>query len=119
MACVLRPSRFISRNSCMSLPLSTLGPPPSEDRPAYTLIRGWGIFNRLYEDFCTGADMSVNHRMPRLKLRVGLFTRHWRELLSDYEENLLRRILVDHSQIHADLYCRSRARRRAFVQIVN
>src|SRR5713101_5953912 len=59
MACVLRPSRFISRNSCMSLPLSTLGPPPSEDRPAHTLIRGWGIFNRLYGDFCTGAD-TVN-----------------------------------------------------------
>src|ERR1700691_6152533 len=56
MACVLRPSRFISINSCMSLPLSTCGPPQWRIGRLYTLVWGWGIFNRLYGDFCTGAD---------------------------------------------------------------
>src|SRR5882724_8232224 len=56
MACVLRPSRFISKNSCMSLPLSTRGPPPRRIGRLYTLVRGWGIFNRLSGDFCTGSD---------------------------------------------------------------
>jgi len=28
----------------------------TEDRRLYTLVRGWGIFNRLYGDFYTGAD---------------------------------------------------------------
>ena len=45
-------------NSCTSFPLSTRGPPLTENRPVYTLVRGWGIFNRLYGDFCTGADMN-------------------------------------------------------------
>src|SRR5579872_3537317 len=62
MAFVLRPSRFISINSCKSFPLSNRGPPPSQDRPVHTLVWGWGIFNRLYGDFCTGADSKDTKR---------------------------------------------------------
>jgi hypothetical protein len=40
----------------MSVPLSTGGPPQRRIGRLYTLVWGWGIFNRLYGDFCTGAD---------------------------------------------------------------
>src|SRR5579862_692615 len=65
MAWVLRPSRFISISCCTSRPLSNGGPPPPRIGRLYTLVRGWGIFNRLYGDFHTGAD-SMNVMTVRL-----------------------------------------------------
>src|SRR5579872_2392752 len=89
MAFVLRPSRFISINSCKSFPLSNRGPPPSQDRPVHTLVWGWGIFNRLYGDFCTGADSTQDlRRMVRCygtgKPGVGVVSRFYgRERVED------------------------------------
>src|SRR5579863_2457143 len=57
MACVLRPSRFISISCCTSVPLSNGGPPPPRIGRLHTLVRGWGFFKRLYGDFYTGADI--------------------------------------------------------------
>jgi hypothetical protein len=41
-------------------PLSDGGPPPPRIGRLHTLVRGWGIFNRLYGDFYTGADKGYH-----------------------------------------------------------
>src|ERR1700722_14388984 len=58
MAWVLRPSRFISISCCTSVPLSNGGPPPPRIGRLHTLVRGWGIFNRLYGIFTPALTAS-------------------------------------------------------------
>src|SRR5581483_4517583 len=65
---------FISMISCTSFPLSTpVASSTRRNRPVYNPVRGWGIFNRLYGDFCTGADTRFAQGRPE-ELLAGLIT---------------------------------------------
>src|SRR6185437_11450826 len=56
---MLNPSRLSSLISSTSFPLNRCPPSSGSQSWGYTTRpRGWGIFNRHYGDFCTGADTS-------------------------------------------------------------
>src|SRR4051812_1214384 len=56
---MLNPSRLSSLISSTSFPLNRCRPSSGSQSWGYTTrLRGWGIFNRHYGDFCTGADTS-------------------------------------------------------------